>query len=202
VPLDFGRLLDAAFSRYKQIEVAMELVIDANSQESTQDKFFRLVRAMEAITRELMPKGSETLPLELQRIEQLIAAHDPSLKKFFDGRLKSIFSKPNSLGYGIDLAKNTFPYPGLATLDQKSVVRLRGIEAHARAHSFTSEQLDAMHQFGMQLDFLCRASLLLALGMTQEQIAAGVPNGRFSWLLETRDPYVDKGESATECAAS
>lgn len=202
VPLDFGRLLDLAFARYTQIAVPMELIIDAQSQGKTQEKFFRLVRAMEALTRELMPKGSESLPPELQRMEQMIAVHDSSLKKFFDSRIKSVFSRPNSLGYGIDLAKETFPYPGLATLDQKAVVRLRGIEAHARAHAFTSEQLDAMHRFGMQLDFLCRATLLFALGMTREQIAAGLPNGRFSWLLDARDPYADDGGPRTGDAGS
>lgn len=202
VSLDFGRFLDFAFGRYKQIEVAMELIFDANSQVRTEDKFFRLVRAMEAITREVMPKGTDRLPPELEQIEQLIGAHAPSLKKFFGSRVKSIFNKPNSLGYGINLAKSTFPYPGLATLDEKAVVRLRGIEAHARAHSFKSEQLNAMHNFGMQLDFLCRASLLLALGMTREQIGAGVPNGRFSWLLDTSDPYADAGEATIDRAAS
>lgn len=111
VEIDFGKLLDAAFVRYSQIEVPMELIIDAGSQETTQDKFFRLVRAMEAITRNLMPKGAETIPPELTGIEKAIE-HDPNLKKFFTGRIKSIFSKPNSLGYGIDLAKSTFPFPG------------------------------------------------------------------------------------------
>lgn len=202
VSLDFGQILDLAFGRYNQIEVAMELIIDANSQERTEDRFFRLVRAMEAITRELMPKGTDTLPPELERIEKLIAAHEPSLEKFFAGRVKSIFNKPNSLGYGINLAKNTFPYPGLTTLDEKAIVRLRGIEAHARAHSFTSEQLNAMHHYGMQLDFLCRASLLLALGMTREQIGAGVPNGRFSWLLDKSNTYADLGEPTVDRASS
>jgi hypothetical protein len=185
VEFDFGAALDRLLVNFSQLEVPLELLIDAGSQGRTEHKFFRLVRAMEAITRDLMPKGSEALPEEISDMEKLIDPSDKKLKSFFDGRIKSIFNRPNSLGYGIELAKKTFPYPGIASLEKRDVVKLRGIEAHARAHSFTGAQLDDMHRLAAQLEFLCYACLLLNLGLTREAIAQGLDGGRFAWVLET-----------------
>lgn len=184
VDFDFGAALDRLLANFDQLEIPLELLIDAGSQGRTEDKFFRFVRAMEAITRDLMPKGSEALPDEIDQLEKLIDPSDMKLKSFFEGRIKSIFNRPNSLGYGIELAKRTFPYPGIASLEKRDVVKLRGIEAHARAHAFTGAQLDDMHRLGAQLEFLCYACLLLNLGLTREAIAQGLDGGRFAWVRE------------------
>lgn len=160
-------------------------MLDARYQTDTQQRFFRLVRALEAISRNLMPAGAEGSPPELQRIEMLVrAAADKELDTFFDKRIKGVFQKRNSIGYAIDLAKQTFPYGPVLELDKKSINRLRNLEAHAVTHRFTMDETSDMYRHSLVLDFLCRACLLFSLGMTREQIAQGVPNGRFSWLLD------------------
>jgi len=187
VSFEFGKLLDLLIAKYQKFEVALELLLDARMQEEVQARFFRLVRSFEAIARELMPKGYEELPKEFLVLGELVEAqNNKALSKFFEKRVTPIFKKRNTIGYGIDLAKNAFPFGPVLELDKASIGRLRNLEAHAAAHEFTAEEKNDMHQFVDVLDFLCRACILLSLGMTREQIAAGVPDGRFSFLLGER----------------
>jgi hypothetical protein len=188
--LDFGNILDRAFATFQTIETAIELILASDATDVVQDKFFKLVRALENIGRNLFPKGSETAPVELSTLQTLIQDHgSPNDLEFFQKRITPIFTRPNSLGYSIDYAKQLFPFSPIVSLEKAAITRLRGIEAHAMTHQFSPSELQEMQFYASVLDFVCRGCLLLQLGLTPDQVVGGiVPHSRFRWFVREAPP--------------
>jgi hypothetical protein len=198
--VDFGAAFDTAIANYQTFETALELVIDARAETSIQSRFFKLVRAMENIGRTFFPAGSETEPEELAHIEQLIS--NEALRAFFEQRVRPIFNRPNSLGYTIDFAKSAFPFWPVTELDKRRIARLRGIEAHARAHQFDSDDLSGMRFYAEILDFVCRACLLLQLGVSFDDVMSSIyPHSRFSWFVQEQAKEAEQESSSAASAA-
>lgn len=167
--IDVGKIIDSAFINYSVIEIPLELILASRLKIDPQDRFFKLVRALENIGRNLFPNGSEPNPTEVDIIRSKIS-DNPELLSFFEKRISPIFLRPNSLGYAVDFVKSFFPFWPITDIDKREITRLRGMEAHARAHNFSQNDISIMIYYNDMLDFVCRACLLYELGLSYDDI--------------------------------